>query len=61
MIRHPLISDPTPEDLDAIAPEPAERRWYDAPFSAGELRELRRAAALDKAELPEEGEEVSHA
>jgi len=54
VIRHPLISDPTPEDLDAIAPESTEH-CYDAPFSAAELRELRRAAALDKAEPPAGG------
>jgi len=60
MIRHPLVSEATPEELDAaFGPEPEGRRWYEAPFYPDEFRELRRAAALDMPEPPEE--EVEHA
>ncbi len=60
MIRHPVITEATREEIEsAFGPEPEERRWYDAPFAPGELRELRRAAALDMLEPHEE--EVSDA
>ena len=59
MICDPLFTEATQEEIEsAFGPEP-ERRWYDAPFAPGELRELRRAAALDMLEPHEE--EVSDA
>jgi len=60
VICDPLITEATQEEIEsAFGPEPEERRWYDTPFTPGELRELRRAAALPCPAPPEE--EVSDA